>query len=430
MTAHKPLALVNARLVDPAQTVITSGGVLVIDGAIADLGPRLDARSAPEDADIIDCGGDLVAPGLIDMRAFLGEPGQEHRETIATASRAAAAGGVTTIIASPTVQTPIDDPAVVDFLLRRARDTSRVRVLPAAAVTKGLAGREIAEMRLLREAGAVAFGNGSNSIANAQVMRRALAYARDFDGLIMHAPQDQDLAEGGVANEGEYAMRLGLPGVPREAEAVVLDRDLRLVALTGARYHAEIVSSELSVDSMRRAKEMDLPVTCGATINHLALNEADIGAFRTNMKLSPPLRADAERRALIAGLRDGVIDVVISDHTPHDVEAKRVPFADAAPGSIGLETLLAAALRAWREGDLELTRLWRALSLRPAEILGLPQGRLARGAPADLVRVDPDEPWVVDAARSLSRSRNAAFDGARMQGRVKLTLVAGRRAHD
>ena len=277
------------------------------------------------------------------MRAFVGEPGAEHRETIVSASAAAAAGGVTTLIARPDTSPPVDDPAVVDFLKRRARD-ARVRVLPSAAITKGLAGQEMAEIGLLREAGAVAFTDGPHSIAHAGVLRRAMLYARDLDVLIMHYCEDRGLAEG-VAAEGAFASRLGLAGVPREAETITLDRDLRLAALTRARYHAVFVSNQLSLAAMARAKAEGLGVTCGVSINSLTLNENDIGDYRTFLKLTPPLRGEAERMALVEGLASGVIDVIVSDHDPQDVETKRLPFAEAAPGAIGLETLLSAALR-------------------------------------------------------------------------------------
>ena len=430
MPQIRSLALVNARLLDPSAGRETRGGLIAVDGVIADLGPSITSDSVGPDVILVDCCGDVVAPGLIDMRVFVGEPGQEHRETISTASAAAAAGGVTTLVSMPNTRPVVDDPAVVDFLLRRARDTGRVRLLPAAAITKGLAGREIAEIGLLKEAGAVAFSEGPNSIANAQVMRRAMTYARDFDALIMHLPRDADLAGDGVANEGEFAMRLGLSGVPGEAEAVIVDRDLRLAALTGARYHAEIVSSALSLASLRRAKDAGHVVSCGTTINHLTLNERDIGDFRTFLKVSPPLRSEEERDLLVEALASGLIDVIVSDHNPQDVETKRVPFAEAADGAIGVETMLSAALRLVSGDRLTLPVLWRSMSLRPAEILGLPQGRLARGAPADLVRFDPEEPWIVDPASLRSRCRNTPFDEARMEGRVKLTTVAGVVVHD
>jgi dihydroorotase len=430
VTDNRPCALINARLVDPASGLETNGGVLIIGGLIAGLGGAVTRDSAPAEARIVDCAGDVVAPGLIDMRAFIGEPGAEHRETIATASAAAAAGGVTTVLARPDTSPAVDEPAVVDFILRRARDTAKVRILPCAALTKGLEGREIAEIGLLAEAGAVAFSDGRRSIANAQVMRRALTYARDFGALVMHVCEDRDLVGEGVMAEGERASRLGLPGVPREAETIVLDRDLRLLQLTGARYHAVFASNALSVAAMRRAKEAGLAATCGVSINHLTLNEIDVGDYRTFLKLSPPLRAEEERLALVEALAEGTIDVVVSDHDPQDVETKRLPFAEAEAGAIGLETMLSASLRLVSAGQISLARMLRAMSTRPAEILGLPGGRLALGAPADLIRFDPDEPYILDPATLHSRCRNTPFDEARMEGRVKLTLVAGKVAHE
>ncbi|MGB7369240.1 MAG: dihydroorotase [Methylovirgula sp.] len=423
--AHQPLALVNGRLLDPATGKETRGGVLVIDGIIRDVGASVILANLPAHAHAIDCGGDIVAPGLIDMCAFVGEPGAEHRETIATATAAAAAGGVTTILARPDTNPPVDEPAVVDFLLRRARDTGQVRVLPVAALTKGLEGVEIAEIGLLQEAGAVAFSDAAKSLRNAQVMRRVMAYARDFDALVIHHTEDPDLAAEGVMNESELATRLGLTGIPREAEAIMLDRDIRLVALTGVRYHAGLISTKMALDAIRAAKQAGLPITCATSINHLTLNENDIGDYRTFLKLTPPLRAEDERRALVEGLAEGIIDVIVSDHNPQDVETKRLPFAEAEYGAIGLETMLSAGLRLVHSGEVKLSRLLAAMSSRPAEILGLPQGRLAIGAPADLIRFDPDEPYVVDPMKLHSRCKNTPFDEAKMQGRVKLTLVAG-----
>lgn len=414
----------NASLIDPATLRQSPGAVLVRDGLIADIAWGR-APAPPEEAEIIDCGGDILAPGLIDMQVFVGEPGFAHRETISSVTRAAAAGGVTTIVATPNSQPPADDPAVVDFLKRLARDKGRVRVLAAAALTKGLEGEEIAEIGLLLEAGAVASSNGPHSVRSALVMRRALTYARDFDALTIHCTLDADLAGEGVMNEGEFASRLGLPGVPREAEAIVLERDLRLVALTGARYHAALVTNRLSLDIIRRAKAEGLPVTCGASINHLTLNENDIGDYRTFLKLSPPLRGEDDRRALVEALAEGVVDVIVSDHVPQDVEMKRLPFAEAADGAIGVETMLSAGLRLVHAGDVSLPRLLQAMSARPAEILRLPQGRLASGAPADLIRLDPEEPFVLDRNALQSRSKNTPFDEAKLQGRVLRTMVAG-----
>ncbi|WPP06502.1 dihydroorotase [Methylocella tundrae] len=424
------MALVNGRLFDGETFSGAHGGVLILDGAILDLGPEIAPKNLPSHARVIDCGGDVIAPGLIDMRAFVGEPGAEHRETIATATAAAAAGGVTTILARPDTNPPVDEPAVVDFLLRRARDTGRVRLIPSAALTHGLRGEEIAEIGLLQQAGALAFSDGAESISNARVFRRVLSYARDFDALVIHYAEDRDLSAEGVMNEGEFASRLGLSGIPREAEAIMLDRDIRLVALTGARYHAALVTTTLSLEIIARAKAAGLPVTCAVSINHLTLNESDIGDYRTFLKLAPPLRHEDERRALVKALASGLIDIIVSDHNPQDVETKRLPFAEAENGAIGLETMLSAGLRLVNAGELSLQRLIGSMTLRPAEILGLPQGRLKIGAPADLIRFDPEEPYVVDPANLHSRCKNTPFDEARMEGRVKLTLVAGETAFE
>ena len=430
MPAPRPIALLNARLVDPLRESEERGGLLVVDGLIAGVGPAVTLDQVPGEAWIVDCAGDVVAPGLVDMRAFVGEPGHEHRETIASASEAAAAGGVTSLVMRPDTDPPVDDPAVVDFILRRARDDAKVRVFPSAALTQGLCGREIAEIGLLKDAGAVAFSDGAHSVADAQTMRRALAYARDFDALVAPVVEDRSLAGDGVAAEGLFASWLGLPGAPREAETIALERDLRLVALTGARYHAAMLSNRLSLAALERAKEEGLAVTCGVSINHLTLNELDIGDYRTFLKLSPPLRDEEERSALVDALAAGLIDVIASDHDPQDVETKRLPFAEAAAGAIGVETMLSASLRLVVAGRLSLPRLLRAMTSRPAEILKLPLGRLAVGAPADLIRFDPDEPYVLDPADLHSRCRKTPFDAARLEGRVKLTLVAGRVAHE
>ncbi len=422
--AVSPLLLTNARLIDPASGHEQTGSLLLADGLIQALGPE--AGEGAGGATVLDCAGKLVAPGLIDMQAFCGEPGAEYRETLKTASAAAAAGGVTTIICAPNTTPPIDDPAIVDFVLRRARDGASVRVHPAAALTKGLDGREMTEIGLLREAGAVAFSDGPHAITNAQVMRRLMMYARMFDALIMHHVQDPDLVGEGVMNEGEFASRLGLKGVPREAETVMLERDMRLVRLTGARYHAQIVSCADSIAIIRQAKADGLPVTAGTSINHLTLNENDVGAYRTFCRLSPPLRLEDDRMALVEAVADGTVDVIVSDHNPQDVETKRLTFTEAADGAIGLETMLSAGLRLVHAGQVSLARLLDAMSSRPAALLGLAGGRLAVGAPADLAVIDPDEPWVVDRYQLHSRSKNSPFDEARLTGRVTATIVAGR----
>ena len=421
----RPIALVNARLIEPSSGFDHHGGVLIRDGLIADLGPHVEA-GAIGDAEFVDCGGHVLTPGLVDMMVFAGEPGHEHRETLATASRAAAAGGVTTVVCMPNTDPVIDDVALVDFILRRARDTALVHVHPMAAMTKGLLGEEMTEIGLLSEAGAIAFANGKTSLANAKVMRNVLAYAKDFGALIVHHLEDPSLAKDGVMNEGEVATRLGLRGIPAAAETIMLERDIRLVELTGGRYHAGQISSRASLDVIRAAKLMGLPVTCGVSINHLTLNENDIGPYRTFFKMRPPLRPEDDRRAMVEGVASGDIDVIVSAHDPRGAEGKRRPFAEAADGAVGLETLLGAALRLYHNGEVELTQLLRTLTVNPASLLGLGSGRLAEGAPADLVLIDLDTPWVVEPERLRSKSKNTPFDGARLQGRALVTIVAGR----
>jgi dihydroorotase len=364
------------------------------------------------------------------MRAFIGEPGAGHRETFASASQAAAAGGVTTIVCQPNTSPVIDDPATVDFVLRRARDTAIVHVHPMAALTKGLEGKEMTEIGLLKAAGAVAFTDGDKSVTNAQVMRRALTYAGDFDALIVHHTEDPDLIGDGVMNEGEFGARLGLLGIPKAAETVMLERDIRLVALSGGRYHAASITCGESLEVLRRAKEAALDVTASCSINHITLNENDIGPYRTFLKVSPPLRAEDDRKFLVAALASGLIDMVMSDHNPQDVETKRLPFAEAAPGAIGLETMLVAGLRLVHSGELELTTLLRAMSTRPAELLGLPGGTLKNGTPGDVIVVDLDLPWVLDPAELKSKCKNTPFDEAKLTGRVVRTIVAGRTVYE
>jgi dihydroorotase len=427
---RRPILLTNARIIDPSRDLTLDGDLLIVDGVIRDAKRGIGAAGVPEGTEVVDCRGKVVAPGLIDMRAFVGEPGAEYRETFASASQAAAAGGVTTIVSQPDTSPAIDEPAMVDFVLRRARDTAIVHVHPMAALTKGIKGHEMTEIGLLKAAGAVAFTDGAKSVTNAQIMRRALIYARDFDALIVHFTEDPDLVGEGVMNEGEFASRLGLIGVPKAAETVVLERDLRLVALAQGRYHAASITCADSLDVLRRAKDAGLMVTASASINHLTLNEIDVGSYRTFCKLAPPLRAEADRTALVEALASGLIDAVMSDHDPQDVETKRLPFAEAAPGAIGIETMLAASLRLVHAGDIALPVLLKAMSTRPAELLGLPGGTLRPGSPADVVVFDPDAPWVLDRADLKSKCKNTPFDEARLQGRVVRTIVAGRTVYE
>lgn len=427
---RRPILLANARLIDPSRDFDGIGDVLIADGVIRDARRGIGAAGVPEGTDIVNCAGMVVAPGLVDMRAFVGEPGASHRETFASASQAAAAGGITTIVCQPNTSPVIDNSATVDFVMRRARDTAIVNIHPMAAITKGLAGAEMTEIGLLKAAGAVAFSDGDLSVTNAQVMRRALTYARDFDALIVHHTEDPDLVGEGVMNEGEFATRLGLAGIPNAAETVMLERDIRLVMLTGGRYHAASLTCVESLEIMQRARDLGLSVSASVSINHVALNENDIGPYRTFLKLAPPLRTEADRKALIAAIASGLIDVVMSDHNPQDVEVKRLPFAEAAAGAIGLETMLPAGLRLVHAGELDFLSLIRAMSTRPAELLGLPGGTLRSGAPADLIVIDPDVPWLVDPDELKSKCKNTPFDEARFSGRVIRTIVGGRTVYE
>jgi dihydroorotase len=424
----RPIHLRNARLIDPVTGRHSPGGAVIANGVIEAVGADLALADIAE-AEVHDCANAILAPGLVDLRAFIGEPGEEHRETLRSASEAAAAGGVTTIVAQPNTSPVIDDPAVVDFVLRRARDTSKVNITLAAALTKGCRGQEMTEIGLLKAAGAVAVTDGDRSVTNAQVMRRALTYARVFDMPVIHHLEDPDLVGQGVMNEGEFATRLGLPGIPTIAETIMLERDMRLVQITGGRYHAAMVSCRDSLEVIRRAKQAGLPVTCGVSINHLTLNEMDIGEYRTFFKLNPPLRAEEDRLALVEALAEGLIDVIVSDHNPQDVETKRLTFAECEPGAIGLETMLAAGMRLVEAGLIRLPRLMEAMSEAPARLIGLETGRLARGQRADLIVFDHEMPWVVEASELKSLSKNTPFDEARLSGKVLMTMVAGRIVH-
>ena len=417
-------AIVNGHIVSPQQGLNGKGGVLMEGGWILAAGPSVTREQVGSSAQVTDAKGSLVMPGLVDMRAFTGEPGAEYRENLASASEAAAAGGVTTMIVMPNTHPIIDDAAIVDYVLRRARDTAKVRVAPMAAISKGLAGEMLSEIGLLKEAGAVAVTDPTKAIANANLFRRALTYARDFDMLVVAHAEEPTLS-GGVMNAGEAASRLGLSGNPAVSEVMALERDLRLVEMTGAKYHAAQISCAESVAVMARAKARGLPVTCGVSINHLVLNENDVGAYRTFFKLSPPLRGEDDRRALVAGLADGTIDVVVSSHDPQSADTKRLPFAEAAFGAIGLETMLSSALGLYHSKDMGLTRLVEVMSQVPARLLGLEGGRLQAGAPADVIIVNPTLSWKVEGRVLHSRSKNSPFEHRTLEGRAIETIVAG-----
>ena len=401
--------LTNVRLIDPASGLDAPGHLLIEDGRIAAFGADV---SCPNGIEPEDCGGRVLMPGLIDMRSF------------APDRKAAAAGGITTTVLQPNRTPPIDNDAMIIRAAANGGGNVRVRVMGAA--TRALAGEAMAEIGLMAEAGAVAFTDGRTAVADSELMRRILEYAGMFGGLIVQHAEDPSLANGGVMHEGEIATRLGLPAIPDTAEAIILERDRHLVALTGGRYHAAQVSSARGLDVVRRAKADGLAVSCGVSPHHLTLNETAIGDYRTFAKTSPPLRSEDDRRALVAGLADGTIDVICSSHDPQDEDAKRLPFLQAADGVLGYQTMLPLALALYHKGEAELMTVLKAMTSRPAELLGLGAGRLTADAPADLILVNLDAPWQVDPDALLSPTRNTPFEGMPVQGRVEETLVAGR----
>jgi len=424
--ARRPLALLGARLLDPASGREEQGGLLAIEGRIAEVGATVRGNSLPEGTEIIRCENQCLAPGLIDMRVQLREPGEEHMETIASGAEAAAAGGVTSMVCLPNTEPVIDDVAAVEFIARRARETRRAKVYCYGAVTQGMQGKDLVEMGLLAESGALAFTDGLQAVADARVMRRALAYAKAFGKCIIQHPEEPRLADGGMMNSGELATRLGLAGIPPAAEVMMIERDLHLVEMTGAAYHVAHVSTAASIEAIRNAKARGLPVTCDTAPPYFALNEIAIGDYRTFAKLSPPLRSEDDRRAVAAAVADGTIDCVASDHAPYDQESKRVPFNHAAPGVLGLETLLVLMLELHHKGEAKLIDLLRRMTTAPADLLGLPQGRLARGAPADLLLFDPDKPGRIEVDKFRSKSKNSPFDLRPVQGKVLRSIVDGR----
>ncbi len=415
----------NIRLICPETGKDEAGSLTVEHGLIV-------ARDepAPKGAQVIDGGGLCLAPGIVDWGVKIGEPGERHRESFRSAGLAAAAGGVTTIIARPDTSPAIDTPEVLEFVTRRAAASAPVRIHHMAALTKGRDGREMTEIGFLLDAGAVAFSDGDRVVEDSKVLSRALTYARSLGALVVGHPQDPGLSRGASATSGKFASLRGLPGVHPMAERIGLDRDLGLIEMTGARYHADQITTARSLPALERAKANGLDVTAGVSVHHLTLNEFDVGDYRTFFKLSPPLRPEEDRMAVVEAVASGLIDVISSMHTPADEEDKRKPFEEAASGAVGLQTLLPAALRLVHAGAMDLPALFRALALNPARRLGLPQGRLAIGAPADLVLFDPDAPFVLDRFTLLSKSRNTPFDGARMEGRVHATFVGGRRVFD
>jgi dihydroorotase len=420
------VAYTGARILDPATGLDVAGDLLTIGEVIADFGENLFGGIPPSDATVIDAQGLCLAPGLVDMRVQIREPGEEHKESLRSAAEAAVAGGVTTMVCLPNTQPVLDDQATLEFVARRARLLALTKVYAYGAATKGLRGKELAELGLLADAGAVAFTDGTVAISDSQVMRRVLSYAATFDLMIVQHPEDAALSGNGVVTSGEMATRLGLSSIPREAEIIMLERDMRLVEMTGARYHAAHISTADSVEIIARAKDKGLRVTCDTAPFYFALNELTVGDYRTFAKLSPPLRSDDDRQAIVEGLKSGVIDVIASDHSPQDQDSKRLPFAQAAFGGSGLETLLAVSLDLVHNEDLSLLETLKRITCNPAQMLGLNAGQLRKGSPADLVLFAPDVGWKVVGDNFKSKSKNTPFDGRPVQGKVFRTVIDGR----
>jgi dihydroorotase len=416
--------IVNVRLLDPATRLDAPGALLIRGGVIADCGAAI---GRPDGAVEIDGGGAILCPGLIDMRAALGEPGYEYRETIASAAQAAAAGGITTLAALPDSLPAIDDPALVRLLRARGEETGSLTILPYGAVTRGCRGEELAEMGLLLEAGAIGFTDGQRAVGNARMMRLALSYARGFGARIIQHPEEPSLAEGGAATEGELATRLGLPGIPSAAEEILVARDISLARLTGGAVHFAHVSTARALALIRQAKDAGLNVTCDTAPPYFDLNETAIGDFRTYAKLSPPLRPESDRLAVAAALADGTVDAIASDHQPRDADDKRFPFAQALAGGAGLATLLGVTLAQVHNSGLPMMTALDLLTARPARLLGSEAGRLAAGAPADLCLFQPEAAWRVEAGALPGKASNTPFDGRALEGRVIGTWKAGRR---
>ena len=418
----------NARLIDPETGTETDGSLLIENGVIRAVGSAVDTPA--KDIKSIDCNGKVLAPGIIDIGVKVCEPGERHKESFKTAGQAAAAGGVTTIVTRPDTLPAIDTPETLEFTRRRANEAAPVNVLTMAALTKGRDGREMTEIGFLLDAGAVGFTDCDRVVTDTKVLTRALSYARSLGALVMGHPQDPGLSKGAAATSGKFASLRGLPAVSPMAERMALDRDIALIEMTGVRYHFDQITTGRALPALRRAKDNGLDITAGTSIHHLTLNEFDVADYRTFFKVKPPLRAEDDRQLIVEAVRDGLIDIICSMHTPQDEESKRLPFEEAASGAVGLETLLPAALRLYHSGDLDLPTLFRALSLNPAKRLGLAAGRLTVGASADLVLFDPDAPFVVDRFKLHSKSKNTPFDGTRMQGKVMRTFVAGREVYE
>ena len=421
----KEKILINARIIDPSQGMDEKGSVLVDDkGKIKSIGKNVKKIDAPS-AEVIDVNNHIIIPGIVDMKAFVGEPGYEYKENFRTLSQAALAGGVTSVVTMPNTKPIIDNVSMVDFIIRRGRDKASINLFPCASLTREIGGKEMSEFGLLSAKGIIGFTDVIKTVQNTETMARIMDYASDIGVLIMQHVEDYELSKNGCINEGEVSTRLGLGGISYIAEKIIIERDLSLLNQFPCRYHVNQISSKESLNVIKRNKEKGLKFSVGVSINNLSLNENDIGDFKTFLKLSPPLRLEDDRVALVEGIKSGLIDVIVSDHTPEDEEGKRLPFAQAATGAVGIETLLPLALEMHHNESLPLTKIIETLTINPANILKINKGSLKKGSDADICVFDLDEPWMVNGDDLKSKSKNTSIEGRKLQGKVQMTILGG-----
>ena len=418
--------LINAHIIDPSQNLDEKGSLIIDEkGKIKSIGKNVKRSDASSNAEVIDIKDNILIPGIVDMKAFVGEPGYEYKENFRTLSNAALAGGVTSIVTMPNTKPLIDNVSMVDFIIRRGRDKSSVNLYPCATLTRELSGNQMTEFGLLSAKGIIGFTDVVKTVQNTETMSKIMNYAADLGVLIMQHAEDLELSKNGCINEGEVSTRLGLEGISYIAEKIILERDLSLLNEFPCRYHVNQITSKESLEVIKQNKEIGKKFTVGVSINNLSLNENDIGDFKTFLKLSPPLRSEDDRIALVNGVKSGLIDVIVSDHTPEDEESKRLPFAQAATGSIGIETLLSLALEMYHNESLPLKRIIETLTINPAKILKINKGSLKTGNDADICIFDLNKPWVVKADDLKSKSKNTAIEDRKLQGKVIMTFLNG-----
>ena len=422
----KEKILINARIIDPSQKMDEKGSVIIDDkGKIKMIGSNVKKSDAATSAEVIDLKNHIVIPGVVDMKAFVGEPGYEYKENFRTLSQAALAGGVTSVVTMPNTKPIIDNVSMVDFIIRRGRDKASIHLYPCASLTRDIGGKEMSEFGLLSKKGIIGFTDVIKTVQNTETMAKIMDYASDIGVLIMQHVEDYELSKNGCINNGEVSTRLGLEGISYIAEKIIIERDLSLLSEFSCRYHINQISSKDSLDVIKRNKEKGLEFSVGVSINNLSLNENDIGDFKTFLKLSPPLRLEDDRTSLVSGIKSGLIDVIVSDHTPEDEEGKRLPFAQAATGAIGIETLLPLALEMHHNESLDLMKIIETLTINPAKILKINKGTLKKGSDADICVFDLDKPWVINGDDLKSKSKNTAIEGRKLQGKVFMTFLNG-----